>query len=161
MHLNKNVKPPLTHFATSFICFGVGFFFQIRSFFSVKLRCYHRSLLQYAKACCTPVYCVTLRHAASCWAAKPTGDQRQTHPTIANRNLPLTSTSLLFSLFLPIELLPWLAVSRAGTTEICWRGIFTVLQVANTCLDALYLHSPWVAHLYNCSYPCFAKLSSK
>lgn len=83
------------------------------------------------------------------------------HPVPANWNLPLTSTSLLFSLFVPIELLPLLAVSRAGTTEICWSGILTELHVASTCLDALYLHSPRVAHLYNCSYPLFAKLSSK
>lgn len=43
---------------------------------------------------------------------------------------PLTSTSLFFSLFLPIELLPLLAVSRAGITEIWWRGILAGLQVA-------------------------------
>lgn len=139
------------------VCNFLLFFFLSNTLlFSVMLRCY-----RCAKASCTHVYCVTLRHVASCWAAKPTGYQKQTHPTVANRNLPLTSTSLFFSLFLPIELLPLLAVSRTGTTEICWRGIFTVLQVANTCLDALYLHSPWVAHLYNCSYPCFAKPSSK
>lgn len=100
-------------------------------------------------------------NAASCSAARPTAYQRHSHPVVANWNLPLTSTSLLFSLFVPTELLPLLAVSRAGTTEICWSGIFTELQVASTCLDALYLHSPRVAHLYNCSYPLFAKLSSK
>jgi hypothetical protein len=44
---------------------------------------------------------------------------------------PLTSISLFFSLFLPIELLPLLAVSRAGITDVWWRGILAGLQVAN------------------------------
>lgn len=73
---------------------------------------------------------------------------------------PLTSTSLLFSLFLPMELLPLPAISRAGITEIWWRGILAGLQVASPWLDPLSLHSPWGAHLHS-SYPGFAKLSSK
>lgn len=44
---------------------------------------------------------------------------------------PLTSTSLFFSLFLPTELLPLLAVSRAGITEIWWRGILAGPQAAS------------------------------
>ena len=44
---------------------------------------------------------------------------------------PLTSTSLLFSLFLHMELLPLPAISRAGIMEIWWRGILAGLQVAS------------------------------
>lgn len=49
---------------------------------------------------------------------------------IVSNRTHLTSTSLFFSLFRPTELLPLLAVSRAGITEIWWRGILAGLQVA-------------------------------